>query len=60
MRASAEALIHQILRPAAPGAGAPATLPPPRVRQTAAFLIGRILDPAERSTDYRRTAAAER
>ena len=45
MPATAEALILQILHPALPATGAPATPPPPRVRETAAVLIGRILDP---------------
>lgn len=47
MPATAEALIHQILHPALPAPGAPASPPPPRVRETAAVLIGRILNPAE-------------
>lgn len=47
MPVTAEALIHQILHPALPAAGAPTSPPPPRVRETAAVLIGRILDPAE-------------
>ena len=60
MPATAEALIHQILHPALPAAGAPATPAPPRVRQTAAVLIGRILNPAELSPEPRASAAPER
>ena len=55
MPATAEALIHQILHPALPAAGTQASPPSPRVRQTAAVLIGRILNPAELTVQLRRS-----
>jgi hypothetical protein len=53
MPISAEALIQQILNPALPVAGTPSTPAPARVRETASVLLGRILNPSERSPEPR-------
>jgi hypothetical protein len=53
MPATAEALMHQIVYPALPAAGTPSTPAQPRVRETAAILIGRILNPAALTTEPR-------
>lgn len=46
MSATTEAIMRQILYPALPNAGSPSAPTPPRVRETASVLIGRILNPA--------------
>ena len=53
MSATAQALMHQIVYPALPAAGAPAAPSQPRVRETASVLISRILNPAEVATEPR-------
>ena len=47
MPISAEALIQQILNPALPPGGPPIPAAPPRVRETASVLIGRIMNPSD-------------
>jgi hypothetical protein len=53
MSATAQALMHQIVYPALPAAGAPAAPSQPRVRETASVLISRILNPAALTTGTR-------
>lgn len=46
MHDTAEALMHQIVYPALPATGAPPIPSHPRIRESAAVLIGRIVHPA--------------